>query len=198
MVRAQSLFVIWILDPRHFRLEPPSCDSFFFYSRLLLARFLSPISFVMSASLTFEEMLQMPLNPSPVKDLSPQLPPVASAPASPSPQTSGALPLQRRKHPAEDMSQLAEDVSRDHKLTKNDHDALVGFSKVCALPILCILISSVQLGQVEQAISMMGSLLALGHRQRLLQPADTAWVVPKCLHVRALEKYSQSTYIILG
>ncbi|KAJ7707164.1 hypothetical protein B0H16DRAFT_1824389 [Mycena metata] len=132
----------------------------------------------MSSSPTFEELLRMPLDPSPVKDPSPPRPEqsqVATAPGSPSPQTSSARPLQRRKRPAEDMSQLAEDVSREHKLSKSDHDVLVGFSK---------------LGRAEQSISMMGTLLALGHRQRLLQPADTPWVVPKRLHAKIDEQAS--------
>ncbi|KAJ7350943.1 hypothetical protein DFH08DRAFT_1079014 [Mycena albidolilacea] len=119
-----------------------------------------------ASSSSFDEMLDMPLNSSPLKALSRTPSPdpglkVLSLPDSPTPQPA------RRKRPAEDMSQYAGEISRAHKLVKADHDELACFAK---------------LGRSEQSISIMGHLLALGHQQRLLQPAEAAWVVPKRLY----------------
>ncbi|KAJ7077620.1 hypothetical protein C8R44DRAFT_755132 [Mycena epipterygia] len=110
-----------------------------------------------STNLSFDDIRDLPLDPSPFP-LSRHSSPTARAtitepPPSPSP---NPRPLQR-KRPAEDMPQYAGEVSRAHKLVKPDHDKLVEFA---------------QSGRAQQMVLLAGQLLALGHHQRQLQPAD--------------------------
>ncbi|KAJ7861999.1 hypothetical protein B0H14DRAFT_2741092 [Mycena olivaceomarginata] len=104
------------------------------------------------------DTFDMPLDSSPLRATSPQ------SPGSPSPLPAPVVP--RLKRPAEDMSQFAGEVSRAHKLKKEDHEALIGFSA---------------LGRGEQLVSLAGQLLAIAHRQSLIQPAAKEWKVPKKL-----------------
>ncbi|KAJ6528119.1 hypothetical protein B0H19DRAFT_1274923 [Mycena capillaripes] len=117
------------------------------------------------------DMFDMPLDSSPLKAPSPvrAIPPGSAAqsppsPGSPSPLQASVVP--RLKRPAEDMSQFAGEVSRAHKLMKEDHEALIGFSA---------------LGRGEQMVSLAGQLLAIAHHQSLTQPAAKEWKVPKKL-----------------
>ncbi|KAJ7664820.1 hypothetical protein B0H17DRAFT_1143578 [Mycena rosella] len=123
--------------------------------------------------MSFDYMMELQPDSSPLKALSRLHSPVPAAsipslPGSPSPAAANTAPP-RRKRAAEDMSQFAAEVSRSHKLVKTDHDKLTGFSK---------------LGRAEQTITLMGHILALGHHQRLLQPAEVAWAVPKRLQCK--------------
>ncbi|KAJ7827690.1 hypothetical protein B0H14DRAFT_3720472 [Mycena olivaceomarginata] len=113
------------------------------------------------------DTFDMPLDSSPLRAPSPvhTVPPGSAAqspqsPGYPSPLQAPVVP--RLKRPAEDMSQFAGEVSRAHKLKKEDHEALIGFSA---------------LGRGEQ----LGQLLAIAHRQSLIQPAAKEWKVPKKL-----------------
>ncbi|KAJ7110986.1 hypothetical protein C8R44DRAFT_742760 [Mycena epipterygia] len=122
-----------------------------------------------STNLSFDDMMYLPLDLSPLP-LSRHSSPNARAtitepPPSPSP---NSHPLQR-KRPAEDMSQSAGEVSRAHKLVKPDHDKLVEFA---------------QSGHAEQILLLAGQLLALGHHQRQLQPADVPFFLSKRLQAR--------------
>jgi hypothetical protein len=85
------------------------------------------------------------------------------------------------------MSQFAGEVSRAHKLKKEDHEALIGFSAVCSL---CRQVpdadaksycSMEQLGRGEQLVSLAGQLLAIAHRQSLMAKE---WKVPEKLMAR--------------
>ncbi|KAJ7867355.1 hypothetical protein B0H14DRAFT_3589832, partial [Mycena olivaceomarginata] len=96
------------------------------------------------------DTFDMPLDSSPLRAPSPvRTVPRGSAaqspqsPGSPSPLQAPVFP--RLKRPAEDMSQFAGEVSRAHKLKKEDHEALIGFSA---------------LGRGEQLVSLAGQLLA--------------------------------------
>ncbi|KAJ7358292.1 hypothetical protein DFH08DRAFT_802126 [Mycena albidolilacea] len=115
------------------------------------------------------DMFDMPLDSSPLKEPSPrgETPP-ATATQSPheSPSPPQTLVLPRRKRPAEDLTQFAGEVSRAHKLKKEDHDTLIGFSA---------------LERGEQLVSLAGQLLAIAHHQNLIQPAPKEWKVPKKL-----------------
>ncbi|KAJ7101130.1 hypothetical protein C8R44DRAFT_988398 [Mycena epipterygia] len=120
------------------------------------------------ANLSFDDMMNIPLDSSPLKAPSPRSStatgsPVPSRPESPSPLAT--LPTQR-KRTAEDMSQFASEVSRKHKLAKVDNDDLTKFAK---------------LGRDEKMIFIAGQLLSLGHHQRLLQPVEADWTLPKRL-----------------
>ncbi|KAJ7829837.1 hypothetical protein B0H13DRAFT_2434808 [Mycena leptocephala] len=84
-------------------------------------------------------------------------------------------PLKRR---AEDLTQFAGEVSRAHKLAKTDHDDLARFSKVC--------LSFSWTG--EQMVYLAGQLLALGHGQKLIQPAAQDWKTPKQLGAKIESK----------
>ncbi|KAJ7434351.1 hypothetical protein FB451DRAFT_1418951 [Mycena latifolia] len=107
---------------------------------------------------SFDDMMDMPLDSSPLKSSSRTTSPTPGTTAQPDPESPSPLsiaPLPRqRKRPAEDMSQYAGEVSRAQKLVKSDHDELMHFA----------------------------ALLSLGHHQSKLQPADAAWVAPKRLH----------------
>ncbi|KAJ7862285.1 hypothetical protein B0H14DRAFT_2740723 [Mycena olivaceomarginata] len=118
------------------------------------------------------DTFDMPLDSSPLRAPSPvrTVPPGGAAqspqsPGSPSPLQAPVVP--RLKRPAEDMSQFAGEVSRAHKLKKEDHEALIGFLQY--------------LGRGEQLVSLAGQLLAIAHRQSLIQPAAKEWKVPKKL-----------------
>ncbi|KAJ7089002.1 hypothetical protein C8R44DRAFT_990998 [Mycena epipterygia] len=122
------------------------------------------------ANLSFDDMMNIPLDSSPLKAPSPRSStatgsPVPSRPESPSPLAT--LPTQR-KRTAEDMSQFASEVSRKHKLAKVDNDDLTKFAK---------------LGRDEKMIFIAGQLLSLGHHQRLLQPVEADWTLPKRLQI---------------
>jgi hypothetical protein len=97
---------------------------------------------VMSSNKSFDDLMDMPLDSSPLKPLSP--PPVVSAAhgsrvpsrsESPSPMGSVIPPVQC-KCAAEDLTQYAGEVSRAHKLVKTDHDDLALFAKVSSPCIL--------------------------------------------------------------
>ncbi|KAJ7669616.1 hypothetical protein B0H14DRAFT_3072455 [Mycena olivaceomarginata] len=103
------------------------------------------------------DLFDMPLDSSPLK------PP---SPIGTTPPGSTALVIPRLKRPAEDLSQFAGEVSRAHKLKKEDHEALIGFSS---------------LGREEKMVSLAGQLLAIAHHQSLIQPAPKEWKVPKML-----------------
>ncbi|KAJ7354127.1 hypothetical protein DFH08DRAFT_984407 [Mycena albidolilacea] len=129
----------------------------------------------MSATdLSFDDMMHLPLDSSPLKAPSvidsplPRTVSISPLRESPTPLPTSTL-VARRKRPVEDMTQYAGDVARVHKLVKVDHDELTSFSN---------------LGCAEQAITMMGHILALKHQQSLIQPAEVAWVVPKRLHTK--------------
>ncbi|KAJ7360807.1 hypothetical protein DFH08DRAFT_1031026 [Mycena albidolilacea] len=129
----------------------------------------------MSATdLSFDDMMHLPLDLSPLKAPSvidsplPRTVSISPLRESPTPLPTSTLVV-RRKRPVEDMTQYAGDVTRVHKLVKVDHDELTSFSN---------------LGRAEQAITMMGHILALKHQQSLIQPAEVAWVVPKRLHTK--------------
>ncbi|KAJ7936173.1 hypothetical protein B0H13DRAFT_2303892 [Mycena leptocephala] len=143
----------------------------------------------MSATdLSFDDMMHLPLDSSPLKAPSvtnsplPSTVSISSLRESPTPLPTNAL-VARRKRPVEDMTQYAGDVARVHKLVKADHDELTSFSKP-TLTYTCW--CSYQLERAEQGITMMGHILALKHQQSLIQPAEVAWVVPKKLHVSIL------------
>ncbi|KAJ7771169.1 hypothetical protein B0H14DRAFT_3590530 [Mycena olivaceomarginata] len=111
------------------------------------------------------DMFDMPLNSSPLKPASPIGTPPPDGPAGPSPDPGSPSPPQapvvrRLKRPAEDLSQFAGEVSRVHKLKKEDHEALIGFSS---------------LGRGEQMVSLAGQLLAIAHHQSLIQPVPKEW-----------------------
>ncbi|KAJ7800732.1 hypothetical protein B0H14DRAFT_2898232 [Mycena olivaceomarginata] len=117
------------------------------------------------------DLFDMPLDSSPLKPPSPigTTPPgstVRSSPTPESPSPPQALVIPRLKRPAEDLSQFAGEVSRAHKLKKEDHEALIGFSS---------------LGREEKMVSLAGQLLAIAHHQSLIQPAPKEWKVPKML-----------------
>ncbi|KAJ6549105.1 hypothetical protein DFH09DRAFT_1503285 [Mycena vulgaris] len=132
---------------------------------------------------SFDDMMDMPLDSSPLKSptqgTSPTLcPTVPSPPGSPSPSSGSTLPRQR-KRPAEDMSQYAGEVSRANKLVKADHDELIQFSKS---------------GHPEQMLFLAGRILALAHHQKQLQPAEAPWVMPK----RLQDKIDERAAILIG
>ncbi|KAJ7146625.1 hypothetical protein C8R44DRAFT_724374 [Mycena epipterygia] len=110
-----------------------------------------------STNLSFDDIMDLPLDPSPLP-LSRHSSPTARATITepPPPPSLNPCPLQR-KRPAENMPQYAGEVSCAHKLVKPDHDKLVEFA---------------QSGRAEQMVLLAGQLLALGHHQRQLQPAD--------------------------
>ncbi|KAJ6534895.1 hypothetical protein B0H19DRAFT_1080309 [Mycena capillaripes] len=121
----------------------------------------------MASRRKMSDMFDMPLDSSPLKAPSPvrAIPPGSAAqsppsPGSPSPLQAPVVP--RLKRPAEDMSQFAGEVSRAHKLMKEDHEALMGFSA---------------LGRGEQMVSLAGQLLAIAHHQSLIQPVAKEWKV---------------------
>ncbi|KAJ6508187.1 hypothetical protein C8R45DRAFT_1207935 [Mycena sanguinolenta] len=117
------------------------------------------------------EIVDMPLDDSPLK--APSLPRTSppgsraqspSSPGTPSPPQAPFVP--RLKRPAEDLAQFAGEVSRAHKLKKEDHDALIGFSA---------------LGREEKLVSLAGQLFFIAHHQRLIQPTANEWKVPRKL-----------------
>ncbi|KAJ7870957.1 hypothetical protein B0H14DRAFT_230180 [Mycena olivaceomarginata] len=117
------------------------------------------------------DTFDMPLDSSPLRAPSPvrTVPPgsAAQSPQSPgSPSPLQAPVVSHLKRPAEDMSQFAGEVSRAHKLKKEDHEALIRFSA---------------LRHGEQLVSLAGQLLAIAHRQSLIQPAAKEWKDPKKL-----------------
>ncbi|KAJ7306315.1 hypothetical protein DFH08DRAFT_1054531 [Mycena albidolilacea] len=127
-----------------------------------------------ATNLSFDDMMHLPLDSSPLKAPSvidsplPRTVSISPLRESPTPLPTSTL-VARCKRPVEDMTQYAGDVARVHKLVKVDHDELTSFSNLwCA----------------EQAITMMGHILALKHQQSLIQPAEVAWVVPKRLHTK--------------
>ncbi|KAJ7914794.1 hypothetical protein B0H13DRAFT_1872665 [Mycena leptocephala] len=126
----------------------------------------------MSSNKSFDDLMDMPLDSSPLKPLSP--PPVVSAAhgstvpsrsESPSP-TESVIPPVQRKCVAEDLTQYAGEVSCAHKLVKRDHDDLALFAKA---------------ERGEQLVFIAGQLLALNHYQRQLHPAEAAWSPSKKL-----------------
>lgn len=87
------------------------------------------------AGLSFDEMVDMPLDSSPLKE-----PPATTVTAmgsslsrSESPSPLSTAMISGRKRPAEDLSQFANEISRAHKLAKPDHDELAKFSQVNTL-----------------------------------------------------------------
>ncbi|KAJ7443274.1 hypothetical protein FB451DRAFT_1296150 [Mycena latifolia] len=104
----------------------------------------------------------------PLSSLATILPHDPETPSPPQRTSSG----NQRKRPGEDMSQFAGEVARANKLVKADHDQLQDFAKF---------------DRSQQMIFIAGSLFALGHHQRLLQPADAQIVVPKKLRTKILE-----------
>ncbi|KAJ7907859.1 hypothetical protein B0H13DRAFT_2331954 [Mycena leptocephala] len=115
-------------------------------------------------SCSFDDMMDLPLDSSPLKAPSPRASTTPSSrPESPSPL--GPI-APRLKRPAEDLIQFAAEVSRAHKLAKSAHDDLNRFSKF---------------GRGEQMVYIAGQLLALGQQQKLIQPAAKDWTVPKSL-----------------
>jgi hypothetical protein len=86
------------------------------------------------------------------------------------------------------MSQFAGQVSRVHKLKKEDHKALIRFSAVCAVYAdksqMQMLNHMEQLRREEQLVSLAGQLLTIVHRQSLIQPTAKEWKVPKKLMAR--------------
>ncbi|KAJ7135190.1 hypothetical protein C8R43DRAFT_1132740 [Mycena crocata] len=120
----------------------------------------------MSSSTSFKDMLNMPLDSSPVKAPTP-VRAATSPPGTPTP--AGQVPFvhaPQRKRLAEDMTQYADEVSRTHKLPKTEHDSLREFA---------------QANRSEQMILLAGQIFALSHHQRQLQPAEAAWTLPKKL-----------------
>ncbi|KAJ6583374.1 hypothetical protein DFH09DRAFT_1308896 [Mycena vulgaris] len=126
---------------------------------------------------SFDEMIDLPLDSSPLKPPTPtqsSTPPMPQSPGSPSP-IAGALRRAQNKRPAEDMAQYAEEISRSHKFAKGEHDELVGFAGS---------------GRSEQLIFIAGQLLSLAQHQRLLQPPDEIWALPKKLEDKIKSKGS--------
>ncbi|KAJ7339084.1 hypothetical protein DFH08DRAFT_964130 [Mycena albidolilacea] len=116
---------------------------------------------------SFDDMLEMPLDSSPLKPPSPStaVRTVPSAPASPSP-TGSFLPVLAQKRVAEDLTQYANGVSRAHKLLKTDQEELTRFAKA---------------DRGQQLVFIAGQLLALNHHQWQIQPAEAAWTPHKKL-----------------
>ncbi|KAJ7022963.1 hypothetical protein C8F04DRAFT_1272030 [Mycena alexandri] len=116
----------------------------------------------------FDDLIDSPLDSSALKAASPRPvatpgSPAASETDTPSPSATAIAPQFRlHKRPAEDMSQFAEEVSRDHKLPKLEHDKLLKFAK---------------LKPAEQIISLTGHILAIAQHQKLIQPADGTFKV---------------------
>ncbi|KAJ7898976.1 hypothetical protein B0H13DRAFT_1884078 [Mycena leptocephala] len=128
-----------------------------------------PFECVMSGSRkSMADLLDMPLDSSPLKAPSPRVttPPDDMPPLRPESPSPPQVSILQRKRPAEDLTQYAGEVARANKLKKEDHNALASFSK---------------LGRGEQMVYIAGHLLALGHQQKLIQPAPADWKVPKSL-----------------
>jgi hypothetical protein len=134
MARAQSLFLMWAHN---------NCVAFLRLAHHLLAThsrhsFHFTLFFFMALShMSFGDMMDMPLDSSPLKSSSPTTSPTHSSdlppvPDSPTPQGANA-PQVQRKRPGEDLSQFATGVARANKLVKTDHDQLTVFSKVSLL-----------------------------------------------------------------
>ncbi|KAJ6552359.1 hypothetical protein B0H10DRAFT_1261808 [Mycena sp. CBHHK59/15] len=99
--------------------------------------------------------------------------PIDSSPLGISPTAALYRPTGRRKRPAQDMTQFAEDFGRAHKLVKSDHDELLVFVKA---------------DRSEQMITITGHLLILRQNLSALQPPDTVYTLPLCLKNKIDEK----------